>query len=326
MKQGKCCNWDDFITKRGKRNGKIKKTIISCAITGALNIPSMTDYLPITPEEIIESAIGAYKAGAAAIHLHVRVPETGEPTNDVGLMTQVYNAVREETDAVICVTTGGVLGSPVEERVAAVPALKPDLASLNAGTMNFFLPIARYVEKPKYAWEKEFVESTYDMRTKNTFKDIETYLRIMEENGTKPELECFDIGMIETVGYFVRKGVLKTPVYLQFIMGAMGGVGASPEKLYFMYRAACDILGEGNFVWSTGGAGKEQFNMCTAAMLLGGNVRVGIEDNVYLRKGVLAKTNAEQVTKMRGIIETLEREIATPDEAREILGLRPLKK
>ena len=158
------------------------------------------------------------------------------------------------------------------------------------------------------------------------FRFLALQFRFGSNRGTKPELECFDIGMIETVGYFVRKGVLKTPVYLQFIMGAMGGVGASPEKLYFMYRSACDILGEGNFVWSTGGAGKEQFNMCTAAMLLGGTVRVGIEDNVYLRKGVLAKTNAEQVTKMRGIIETLEREVATPDEAREILGLSPLKK
>ncbi len=304
---------------------KSKKTIISCAITGALNIPSMSPYLPLTPEEIIESAVGAAKAGAAAIHLHVRVPETGEPTNDVGLMTQVYNGVREQCDAILGITTGGVLGSPVTERVAAVPVLKPELASLNAGTMNFCLaPIAKHLDNPRFAWEKPFVESTYDLHTRNTFANIEEYIRIMQENGTKPELECFDIGMIETVGYFVKTGLLKTPVYLQFIMGTMGGVGASVDKLASMYHAACEILGRENFVWSTGAGGKEQFNMCTAALLMGGNVRVGIADNVYLKRGVLAKTNAEQVEKMRLLVETLDRDVATPAEAREILGLSPL--
>lgn len=300
-----------------------QKTIISCAITGALNIPSMSPYLPITPEEIIESAVGAVQAGAAAVHLHVRVPETGEPTNDVNLMTQVYNEVRARCDAIIGITTGGVLGSPVEERVAAVPVLHPELASLNAGTMNFCLaPIAKRLEHPKFAWEKPFIESTYDMHTRNTFANMEQYIRIMQANGTKPEFECFDIGMIENVGYFIKTGLLATPVYLQFIMGTMGGIGASVDNLYYMYQAACHIIGRENFVWSASGAGKEQFNMCTTALLLGGNVRVGIEDNVYLKRGVLAKTNAEQVEKMRLIIENLDRDIATPDEARQILGLQ----
>lgn len=302
-----------------------KKTIISCAITGALNIPSMSPYLPITPQEIIDSAVEAAQAGAAAVHLHVRVPETGEPTNDVDLMTQVYNGVRERCDAIIGITTGGVLGSPVSERVAAVPILRPELASLNAGTMNFCLaPLSKYVNPPKFAWEKPFVESTYDLHTRNTFANMEEYIRIMQENGTKPEFECFDIGMIENVGYFIKTGLLKTPVYLQFIMGTLGGIGASVDNLYFMYHAACNIIGRENFVWSTGAGGKEQFNMCAAALLMGGNVRVGIEDNVYLKRGVLAKTNAEQVEKIRLIVETLDRDIATPDEAREILGLSPL--
>ena len=304
---------------------KTKKTVISCAITGALNIPSMSPYLPITPEEIVESAVGAAQAGAAAIHLHVRIPETGEPSNSAELMSQVYRNVRSRCDAVLCITTGGVLGSPVSERVAAVPVLKPELASLNAGTMNFCLaPIAKHLDTPRFKWEKPFVESTYDLHTRNTFSNIEEYIRIMQENGFKPEFECFDIGMIETVGYFIRTGLLKTPVYLQFIMGTMGGIGASVDNLYFMYRAACNIIGEENFVWSTGAGGKEQFNMCTTALLLGGNVRVGIEDNVYLKRGVLARTNAEQVEKMKLIVETLDRDVATPAEAREILGLPPL--
>lgn len=304
---------------------KSQKVIISCAITGALNVPSMSPYLPLTPEEIIESAVGAAEAGAASIHLHVRVPETGEPSNDLGLMTQVYNEVRARTDAILCVTTGGVLGSPVSERVAAVPALKPELASLNAGTMNFCLaPIAKRLDNPRFEWEKPFIESTYDLHTRNTFANMEEYIRIMQANGTKPEFECFDIGMIENIAYFIKTGLLKTPVYLQFIMGTMGGIGASVDNLYYMYRAACNILGKENFVWSTGAGGKEQFNMCTAAMLLGGNVRVGIEDNVYLKRGTLAKTNAEQVVKMKNIIETLDRDVASPAEAREILGLKPL--
>lgn len=305
---------------------KAKKVIISCAITGALNVPSMSPYLPLTPDEIIESAVGAAEAGAAAVHLHVRVPETGEPSNSIELMTKVYNEVRSRCNAVIGVTTGGVLGSPVAERVAAVPVLKPELASLNAGTMNFCLaPIAKHLDNPRFSWEKPFIESTYDLHTRNTFANMEEYIRIMQANGTKPEFECFDIGMIENINYFIKTGLLKTPVYLQFIMGTMGGIGASVDNLYYMYHAACNIIGRENFEWSCGGAGKEQFNMCTTAMLLGGNVRVGIEDNVYLKRGVLAKTNAEQVLKMRNIIETLDREIATPDEAREILGLAPLK-
>ncbi len=302
-----------------------KKTIISCAITGALNIPTMSPYLPITPDEIIESAIGAAEAGAAAIHLHVRVPETGEPSNSVELMSQVYHGIRARSDAVLCITTGGVLGSPVSERVAAVPVLKPELASLNAGTMNFCLqPIAKRLDNPRFDWERPFVESTYDMHTRNTFANMEEYIRIMQENGTKPEFECFDIGMIENVAYFIRTGLLKTPVYLQFIMGTMGGIGASVDNLYYMYNAACHIIGRENFIWSTGAGGKEQFNMCTTALLLGGNVRVGIEDNVYLKRGVLAKTNAEQVEKMRLLAETLDRDIATPSEAREILGIPQL--
>ena len=188
--------------------------------------------------------------------------------------------------------------------------------------MNFCLaPIAKRLDHPKFAWEKPFIESTYDMHTRNTFANMEQYIRIMQANGTKPEFECFDIGMIENVGYFIKTGLLTTPVYLQFIMGTMGGIGASVDNLYYMYQAACHIIGRENFVWSASGAGKEQFNMCTTALLLGGNVRVGIEDNVYLKRGVLAKTNAEQVEKMRLIIENLDRDIATPDEARQILGL-----
>lgn len=299
------------------------KVIVSAAITGAINTPTMSPYLPITPQQIIDSAVEAADAGAAVVHIHVRNPKTGEPTNDLQLMEAVYNGIRARSDVVIGITTGGKLSSPVEERLAPVPLLRPELASCNAGTMNFCAaPVAKKLKQPKFDWEVSFLSGTYDSFANNTFASMETYIRTMQENGTKPEFEVFDIGMLHNLHYFISTGLLQCPIYIQFVMGVMGGIGTGVLNLTRLYQAACEIIGKENFSWSVGTAGREQFNMGTAAILMGGNVRVGLEDNLYIRKGVLAKTNAGQVSKMRTVIETLDRKLATPDEAREMLQLR----
>lgn len=300
-----------------------KKVIITAAITGAINTPSMSPYLPITPEEIINSAVEACDAGAAVVHIHVRDPKTGEPTNDLGLMKEVYDGIRERSNVVIGVTTGGKLSSPVESRLAPVPLLRPELASCNSGTMNFCVsPVAKKLKNPKFDWEIPFLTGTHDSFANNTFESMGVYIKTMQENGTKPEFEVFDIGMLHNIQYFISTGLLKTPIYIQFVVGVMGGIGATVLNLTRLYQAACEIIGTENFQWSVGTAGKEMFNMGTLAVLLGGNVRVGLEDNLYLKKGVLAKTNAEHVQKMRLLVETLDREIAIPDEAREMLNLK----
>ena len=305
---------------------KYEKVIVTAAITGAINTPTMSPYLPITPQQIIDEAVGAYEAGAAVVHIHVRDPKTGEPTNDLGLMKEVYQGIQERCNLVIGVTTGGKLASPIESRLAPVPALQPELASCNAGTMNFCVaPVAQKLKDSKFDWEIPFLEGTYDSFANNTFQSMEQYIITMQENGTKPEFEVFDIGMLHNIQYFIQKGVLKCPLYIQFVVGVMGGIGATISNLNRLYEAAREIIGLENFRWSVGTAGKFQFDMGTAAVLMGGNVRVGLEDNLYLRPGVLAKSNAEQVHKMRHLIETLDRQIATPDEAREILGLKGAK-
>lgn len=298
------------------------KVILTAAITGAIHTPTMSPYLPVTPQQIVDSTVEAAEAGAAVVHIHVRDPETGEPTNDLGLMEEVYNGIRARCDVVVGVTTGGKLASPVESRLAPIPRLRPELASCNAGTMNFCVaPVAQKLGPTKFAWERPFLEETYDSFANNTFRSMEQYIRTMQEHHTKPEFEVFDIGMLHNIQYFLQSGILQAPLYIQFVLGVMGGIGATVSNLDRLYQAACEIIGRENFRWSVGTAGKYQFDMGTAAVLMGGNVRVGLEDSLYLRRGVLARSNAEQVRKMRGLIETLDRETATPDEAREMLGL-----
>lgn len=297
------------------------KVIITAAVTGAVHIPSMSDYLPDTPEKIINEAIAACNAGAAVVHLHARDPKDGRPSSDPKLMKQITDGVRKGCNVVVGITTGGAIGMTIEERLASVPVCKAELASCNAGSVNFcFSPIADKIKQPKYDWEIPFVKNTYNVPFANTFRDIEDYIRVMTENGTKPEFEIYEAGMISNVAYFVNKGMLKEPVYLQFVLGIMGGLPATVDNLLFLYNTAQKVLGN-NFVWSCAAAGKNQFDITTAAMILGGNVRVGLEDNLYLSKGVLAKSNAEAVAKIRGIAEMLGREVATPDEARAILNL-----
>lgn len=297
----------------------MSKVIITAAITGAVHIPSMSEYLPITPEQIIEEAVASNRAGAAVVHLHARDPKTGEPTGSPELMKKIVDGVRERCDVIIGITTGGAIGMTSEERLAAVPVCKAELGSCNAGSVNFcFAPIADKIKEPKFDWEIPFVKNTYKVPFANTFQGIEDYINIMEKNGTKPEFEVYEVGMLSNIEYFMKKGILKGPVYIQFVLGVMGGLPATLDNLLFLYNTAKKLLGD-NFVWSCAGAGKDQFDITTAAMLLGGNIRVGLEDNLYISKGVLAKSNAEPVSKIKTIAELLGNSIATPEEARKIL-------
>lgn len=297
----------------------MSKVIITAAVTGAVHIPSMSEYLPITPEQIIDEAVAANRAGAAVVHIHARNPETGEPTGSPELMKKIVDGIRERCNVVVGITTGGAIGMTSEERLAAVPVCKAELGSCNAGSVNFcFSPIADKIKEPKFDWEIPFVKNTYTVPFANTFQGIEDYIRIMGENGTKPEFEVYEVGMLSNIAYFMKKGILKGPVYIQFVLGVMGGLPATVDNLLFLYNTAKNLLGD-KFVWSCAAAGKNQFDITTAAMILGGNVRVGLEDNLYISKGVLAKSNAEPVAKVKAIAELLGRSIATPDEARAVL-------
>lgn len=301
------------------------KKIITAAITGAVHIPSMSPYLPITPEQIIDEAVAACEAGAAVVHLHTRTPETGQPTGDPELMRQVVEGIQARSNVVIGMTTGGAIGMSSQERLAALPLARPELASCNAGSVNFcFAPIAEKIKTPQFDWEIPFVKNTYRVPFSNTFQDIEDYIRIMSEHGAKPEFEVYEVGMISNVLYFLKKGMLKRPVYLQFVLGIMGGIPATVGNLNFLVETAQRLLGE-DFLWSCAAAGKDQFKITTAALCLGGNVRVGLEDNLYIARGKLAKSNAEPVAKLCRIAQELGLSPATPDQAREILGLKPGK-
>jgi Uncharacterized conserved protein len=297
----------------------MQKVIITAAITGAVHIPSMSEYLPVTPEQIINEAVAANKAGAAVVHLHARDPKTGQPTNNPALMKEIVEGVRSKSDVVIGVTTGGAIGMTIEERLVSIPVVNAELASCNAGSVNFcFSTIADKIKEAKFDWEIPFVKNTYKVPFANTFQNIEDYIKVMDRYGTKPEFEVYEVGMISNIAYFLKKGLLKTPVYIQFVLGVMGGLPATVDNLLFLYNTADRILGE-DFVWSCAAAGREELDITTTAMILGGNVRVGLEDNLYISNGMLAKSNAELVGRINEIARNLNREIATPDEAREIL-------
>ena len=300
-----------------------QKVIITAAVTGAVHTPSMSPYLPITPEQIIEDAVKACEAGAAVVHIHARNPETGRPTSDLSLMGDIVDGIKRRSDVVICITTGGAIGMSLEERLIAIPTYKPELASCNAGSVNFVLaPAAEKIKNPKFDWEVPFLEATNDLVFSNTFKGLEYYIKTMNEHGTLPEFEVYDVGMINNIAYFVKKGIVRNPVYLQFVMGVLGGMPASVENLVYLVKTAREQLGE--FTWSCAAAGKAQFPLTTTALAMGGNVRVGLEDNLYTKPGVLAKSSSEQVTIIRNIAESLGKEIATPKEARAILSLNGL--
>lgn len=302
------------------------KLIITAAMTGNITLPTQTPALPLTPTQIAEDAKRAADAGAASIHVHARDPKTGRPTTDPEVFKEIATLIKEKTDAIVCITTGGTMYMTAEERLRAVPLLKPELATFNMGSINFSIhPIAsRYKdEEYKYPWEKEFAESTKEFIFRNTFGDIEKYCETMYANGTKPEHEIYDVGHLYNMHYYVRKGLIKTPMWMQFVTGILGGIGADIHNVLFMKDTADRLFGADNYQWSVIGAGyPAEFHLATLAMAMGGHVRVGLEDNIYISKGVLAKSNAELVEKAVRIAREMGREIATPDEARKILGLK----
>lgn len=285
----------------------------------------MSPYLPVNAEQLIEEAVAVHNAGGAVAHVHVRDPETGMPNADQGIYRKIATEVKKRCDIILCFTTGGKLGEPVENRVKVASNLKPELTSLNAGSLNFALfHIVEGVQEWKYEWEKPYLEGTEDFIFPNTFKTMRQYIEIMNAHGAKPELEIYDAGMINNVAFLINKGVVKRPVYLQFVLGILGGIPATIENLAFLLETARKQIG--NFEFSVCAAGKDQFPMCTASLLMGGHARVGLEDNLYLEKGVLAKSNAEQVEKLIRIAKEFGIEPATSEEARKILHLKGLDK
>ncbi len=299
------------------------KRIITCAITGSVHILTMSEYLPITPQQIAENALGAAEAGAAVVHIHARNPENGMPTSDLKVFEEIIGRIREKNkELIICLTTGGGAGMSVDERVSVVPAFKPELASCNLGTINWgIFAIAEKYKEFKYDWEKVMIELTKGYIFQNSFLDLMKMTSIMNENGTKPELEVYDVGHLYNCAFLLQKGYLKPPVYLQFVTGILGGIQSTPYDLMALHTTADRLFGAGNYQWSVIGAGRQQFPMCTMGLLLGGNVRVGMEDNLYVAKNVLAKNNGELVAKMAAIMRQFDLEPATPAEAREILSL-----
>jgi len=300
------------------------KVIISCAVTGAMHTPSMSPYLPVTPDEIFEEAIDAAEAGAAILHLHARNPVDGRPTPDPAVFDQFVPRIRAATDAVINITTGGSTSMTVADRLAYPLQAKPEMCSLNMGSMNFSIhPVARKIKNWQYGWEKPYVEGMEDLIFRNTFRDIKHILqRLGEDCGTRFEFECYDVGHLYNLAHFVDEGLIKGPLFIQSIFGILGGIGPDPENLVTMRTTADRLFGRANYRFSVLGAGRHQMPLLTMAAVMGGNVRVGLEDSLYLGKGQLAKSCAEQVLKIRRILEELSLEIATPDEAREMLGLK----
>ena len=299
------------------------KVIISCAITGAIHTPSMSDALPITPEQIAQSSIEAAEAGAAIIHLHARNPDTGEPTPDPAVFMRFRPTIKQSTDAVLNITTGGGLTMTLAERLAAPLQAKPEMCSLNMGSMNFNISGAgARVKHWKHAWEQPYLARTEDYIFRNTFKDIEGVVeQLGKAHGTRFEFECYDVGHLYNLAHMLERKVVEPPLFVQTIFGILGGIGAEPRNMQFMKETADRLFGDA-YVWSVLAAGRHQMPFTTMAGILGGNVRVGLEDSLYIGKGKMASSNAEQVAKIRRILEELSLEIATPAEARAILHLK----
>jgi uncharacterized protein (DUF849 family) len=297
--------------------------IVTCAVTGAIHTPSMSPHLPTTPEEIAAECIAAAEAGAAVVHVHVRDPETGRPVNDTDLFHEVATQVREEVDVVIQPTTGGAPNSPPEERISVVPALEPEMCSCNMGSINFGLyPMLESVDEWEYDWEPEYLESTTDLIFQNTFGDLEVIMGTIEEHGTVPSLECYDVGHLYNLAHCVEQGWITPPLHIEFVMGIHGGIGASAENLVHMKRVADDLFGDG-YSLSVIGAGRNQFPLTTQAISMDAQARVGLEDNLYLERGRLAESNAEQVEKIVDLAWSVAgREPASSNEVREFLGLK----
>jgi uncharacterized protein (DUF849 family) len=298
------------------------KTVITCAITGSIHTPTMTPHLPITPDEVASEAIAAAEAGAAILHLHARDPETGKPDQTPEAFARFLPRIKQGTNAAVNITTGGSPYMTVEERVRPAAEFKPEVASLNMGSMNFGLfPLLDKYKEFKHDWERQHLEGTRDMVFRNSFKDIEYVLETCYENNTRFEFECYDISHLYNLKHFADRGLVKPPFFIQSVFGILGGIGAHPEDVIHMKRTADRLFGS-DYRWSVLGAGAAQLRVAAQAAAMGGNVRVGLEDSIWAGRGVLAKSNADQVKLARKIIEGLGLEVATPDEAREILSLK----
>jgi uncharacterized protein (DUF849 family) len=299
------------------------KVVISCAITGAIHTPSMSSALPITPDEIAHSAIGAAEAGAAIVHLHARDPQTGAPSPDPAVFMRFLPVIKQSCDAIINITTGGGLNMTVDQRLEAVLIAKPEMCSLNMGSMNFNISHAGdRVKEWQHDWEKPYLARTDDHIFRNTFRDIARIVELMgKEHGARFEYECYDVGHLYNLAYCLDRKIVEPPLFVQTIFGILGGIGAEPRNLMFMRETADRLFGD-QYIWSVLAAGRHQMAFTTMAGIMGGNVRVGLEDSLYIGRGKMASSNAEQVAKIRRILEELSLEIATPAEARAMMHLK----
>jgi uncharacterized protein (DUF849 family) len=299
-----------------------RKVVITCAVTGAIHTPTMSPYLPITADEIAEAAVGAYEAGAAIVHLHARDPKDGRPDQRPEAFAPFLAKIRKACDVVVNITTGGAPTMTVDERVKPCAHFKPEVASLNMGSMNFglFPMLARFKEF-KHDWERPYLAGSEDRIFRNTFRDIQFILETCAANGTRFEIECYDIGHLYTLRHFADRGLVKPPFFIQSVFGILGGIGPHPEDVAHMRRTADRLFGN-DYVWSVLGAGRNQLPIAAQSVALGGNVRVGLEDSLWIGPGKLAESNAQQVRAARQVIEGLGLEVATPDEARAILQLK----
>lgn len=298
------------------------KAIVTAALTGSIHTPTMSPYVPHTPQQIADEAVRCYEAGAAVVHIHARDPETGMPVSKMELYEEILNSIKSRCNVVVCITTGGGLGMTIEQRVEPVTRFKPEMASFNAGSINFALFHALdKIKEFKFDWEPKYLAMSEDFIFPNTFKSMKEFSYTFSKEGTKPEFECYDSAMINNVAFMIQRGYpIQKPVYIQFVMGVLGGITPDPENLLFLVNYAKRLIGD--FEFSVCVAGRAQFPMCTQSLLLGGSVRVGLEDNLYLEKGRLAKSSAEQVEKIIRIARELGIEPVTPDEARKILVLK----
>ncbi len=298
------------------------KVIITCAVTGSIHTPSMSPHLPVTAEEIAEAAIGAAEAGAAIVHLHARDPSDGRPDQSPERFKPFLEVIKQRSNCVVNITTGGAANMTIEERLKPVAQFKPEVASLNMGSMNFGLyPMLARFREFRHDWERPYLEGSRDRIFKNTFADIEKILTTCADNGTRFEIECYDIGHLYTLAHFVDRGLVKAPFFVQSVFGILGGIGGHPEDVMHMRRTADRLFGK-DYHWSVLGAGRNQMTIAAQALALGGNIRVGLEDSLWLGPGQLARSNAEQVAKARRLVEEFGFEAATPDEARAILKLK----
>jgi uncharacterized protein (DUF849 family) len=299
-----------------------RKVIVTCAITGAIHTPSMSPHLPATPDQIAAAAIAAAEAGASILHLHARDAADGRPTQDPDVFRSFLPRIKQATNAVINLTTGGSPSMTVEERLQPALKLAPEVASLNMGSMNFGLfPMLDRFKDFKHDWERKALENSRDLVFKNTFQDIENILTLCAENRTKFEFECYDIGHLYTLAHFVDRGLVKPPFLVQSVFGILGGIGPHPEDVMHMKRTADRLFGE-TYIWSVLGAGAAQMRIAAQAAAMGGNCRVGLEDSLWIAPGEMASSNAQQVTKIKALLEGMSLEIATPDEARAMLDLK----